>query len=131
MNVCIHLCIYIYIHCINIYIYIFIITCNSSYLDVHLDIYIRSANNLGAPNSRWDRVQRRCRHCHSPGDWMRSRYCNRTMGEPWENHGKIMGKWWFYGKTMGKSWENGGFMGKPWKNAGLVWFHGAFPWDLW
>ena len=47
----------------------------------------------------------------------------------WENHSKIMGKWWLNGKnhskTMGKWWLNGKTRAKSWENGDLMGFHGG------
>ena len=49
----------------------------------------------------------------------------KTIGKPWENHGKTMEN---HGKTIGQPWENHGkTIGKPWKTMGKPWENGGLP----
>jgi len=51
-----------------------------------------------------------CRPLGNPRTWrhVEVEFAGKIMGKPWENHGKIMGKWENHGKIMGKSWEKHG-----------------------
>ena len=92
------------------------------YMYMCMDIYIYNILSAFSQVQHWNLHGRPCGAsqtgpCLQVGTVGTSKIqasCNideaKTIGKPWENQGKTMGKWWFNGKTIGKPWENDGFM---------------------
>ena len=97
MYMYIYICIYIYIHT-YIYIYIYIYTYSLGVSGLFPPKVLSSEEDLRleAPDPRY----------HGSGVFAPSQFApggedRKTMGKPWENHGKTIGKWWLNGGLMG------------------------------